>query len=249
MIKSIKTHDLLSSTHGFFGRQGGVSKGVYDSLNVGQRSEDNVDDIAENRRRVAEALGADHLVSLGQIHSDIVEIITEPPESLLEADGLVTKTKGIALSALSADCGPILFEDVENGVIGACHAGWRGALGGIIESTVAAMCETGAETANIRAVLGPCISQPNYEVGEAFRAEFMEIDDSYAQFFESSAKDIPHFDLPAFILSRLKATGIKHCAWTGDCTYGDEEAYFSYRRNTHQGLTGYGRNISAIIRK
>lgn len=249
MIKTFKTHSLLQSTHGFFGRQGGVSQGVYDSLNVGERSEDDPAHIKENRRRVAEALGAKALVSLAQIHSDKVEIITEPTKTLVEADGLVTNAKGIAISALSADCGPVLFEDLKNGIIGACHSGWRGALGGIVESTVAAMCETGAETSEIRAVLGPCISQSNYEVGDAFKSEFMEIDEDYARFFSSPETGIPHFDLPGFILSRLKATGITQCDWIGDCTYGDEDLYFSYRRNTHQGLTGYGRNISAIIRK
>ncbi|RKQ71237.1 hypothetical protein DES40_0550 [Litorimonas taeanensis] len=248
MIEGSKTHPLLKSTHGFFGRKGGVSQGVYESLNAGQRSDDKPENIVKNRHLIADALGADHLVSLSQIHSDRVEIITEAPNEPLEADGLVTTVKGLAISALSADCGPILFEDVKNGVIGACHAGWRGALGGIIESTVAAMCETGADTTKIRAVLGPCISQPNYEVGETFKSEFIEIDDGYSQFFINMDKNSPHFDLPAFILSRLKASGIEHCTWTGDCTYADKETYFSYRRNTHENLSGYGRNISAIIR-
>lgn len=254
MTIPFKMHDRLTTSHGFFGRQGGVSKNVYESLNVGQKSDDNPDDVMENRRRVADALSGgtldpQALVSLAQIHSDIVEIITEPPKELLEADGLVTKTKGLALSALSADCGPVLFHDPENEVIGACHAGWRGALGGIVESTVAAMCEVGASTENITAILGPCISQPNYEVGEAFKTEFMDIDPNYAQFFKNSPKGIPHFDLPAFIVSRLKACDIHYAEWMGDCTYGDSDRYFSYRRNTHQGLEGYGRNISAIILK
>lgn len=247
MTPPFKTHSLLSSRHGFFGSKGGVSKGVYESLNAGERSDDDPLNVQENRRLIAQALGAEHLVSLSQIHSDRVEIITSAPEQALEADGLVTTVKGLAISALHADCGPILLEDVENGIIGACHAGWRGALGGIIESTIAAMCETGAQTDRIKAVLGPCISQKNYEVGDNFKSEFIEIDESYEKFFENNAKGIPHFDLPAFILSRLKATGIENCAWTGDCTYAGENNYFSYRRNTHKGIKGYGRNISVII--
>ncbi len=248
MSVPFKTHSLLQSGHGFFGRQGGVSKGAYESLNVGERSDDKTADITENRRRVAVTLSATHLVSLSQIHSDRVEIITEPPTEPFEADGLVTTVKGLGISALSADCGPVLLEDYENGVIGACHAGWRGALNGIIESTIAAMCETGANTENIRAVLGPCISQPNYEVGHDFKSEFLEIDESYERFFKNNEKDIPHFDLPAFNLSRLRATGVERCEWLGDCTYAQPERYFSYRRNTHEGISGYGRNISVIIR-
>jgi len=246
MIPPFKTHALLSTRHGFFGSQGGVSKGVYESLNAGERSDDESLNVQENRRRIADALGAERLVSLSQIHSDRVEIITSVPEQPLEADGLVTTVKGLAISALHADCGPILLEDVKNGIIGACHAGWRGALGGIIESTIAAMCETGAETDQIKAVLGPCISQKNYEVGHNFKADFIEIDMAYDAFFENSAKGIPHFDLPSFIISRLKATGVENCDWLGDCTYADEKSYFSYRRNTHKDLKGYGRNISVI---
>lgn len=247
MTLPYQTHSLLASKHGFFGREGGVSKGLYDSLNAGERSDDTPEDVKENRRLIAEILGANHLVSLSQIHSDQVEIITEAPAHALEADGLVTTVKGLAISALHADCGPILLEDSENEVIGACHAGWRGALGGVIESTIAAMCEVGADTSHIKAVLGPCISPQNYEVGEDFKAEFIEMEESYERFFKNSENGVPHFDLPAFILSRLKASGIEKCEWTGECTYADEKGYFSYRRNTHQGLKGYGRNISVII--
>lgn len=243
-----KKHNSLKSRHGFFGRLGGVSKGVYESLNVGERSDDKPKDIRENRKRVADMMQAQHLISLSQIHSDRVEIITEAPKTPLHADGLVTTVKGLAISALSADCGPVLLEDYENGVIGACHAGWRGALGGIVESTIAAMCETGASTENIRAVLGPCISQENYEVGHDFKSEFLDMDATYEQFFKDSEKGIPHFDLPCFIISRLIASGVTQADWLGDCTYGQPEHYFSYRRNTHQGIEGYGRNISVIIR-
>lgn len=237
----------LKTPHIFKGRQGGVSTGVYASLNTGLLSGDDVDAVTQNRERVRKELGADHLISLSQIHSDTVEIIDAAPSRPLSADGLVTKTPGLAISALSADCGPLLLEDTKAGVIGACHAGWRGALFGIVESTVAAMCEIGAQPAQITAVLGPCISQPNYEVGEAFMAEFTEVDAGYAAFFTAGPTGVPHFDLPAFILSRLKGCGVKKRDWTGHCTYADEDAYFSYRRNTHQGLSGYGRNLSAIV--
>jgi YfiH family protein len=196
---------------------------------------------------VCEALGADHLISLRQIHSDIVEIIESAPSEPMSADGLVTKTPGLALSALSADCGPLLLEDRDAGVIAACHAGWRGALSGIVESTIAAMCEVGAHPDHISAVLGPCISQPNYEVGEAFMAEFTGVNADYAKYFASGPTGIPHFDLPAFILSRLADCGVENRNWVGLCTYADEAQFFSYRRNTHQGLDGYGRNISAIV--
>jgi len=240
------THPALKAPHLFAGRQGGVSKGVYASLNTGMHSDDDPQAVAQNRELIREHLSADHLISLQQIHSDTVEIIEGPPARALSADGLVTKTRGLAISALSADCGPILFEDADAGVIGACHAGWRGALSGIVESTVAAMCEMGAHPDNIVAVLGACISQPNYEVGDAFMTEFTDINEDYAAFFSPGPKSGPHFDLPAFILSRLDSCGVENRHWTGDCTYADETRYFSYRRNTHQGLSGYGRNISAI---
>ncbi|MGJ8559897.1 MAG: peptidoglycan editing factor PgeF [Litorimonas sp.] len=241
------THDSLKTSHLFAGRQGGVSTGIFASLNAGQASGDNPDAVSQNRTLVREALGADHLISLRQIHSDIVEIIESVPPEPLQADGLVTKTPGLAISALSADCGPLLLEDTNAGVIGACHAGWRGALSGIVESTIAAMCEIGAHPDHITAVLGPCISQPNYEVGEAFMAEFTEVNADYAAYFTLGPTGVPHFDLPAFILSRLQDCGVENRHWAGQCTYADEARFFSYRRNTHQGLDGYGRNISAIV--
>ncbi|WP_409433610.1 peptidoglycan editing factor PgeF [Litorimonas sp. RW-G-Af-16] len=252
MTLPFATHPLLdhpSLVHGFFGREGGVSSGAFESLNPGAGSADDPTKIQENRARIAAAIGAapDHLLSLAQVHSDIVITVTDPDIGRVEADGMVTKIPGIALSALGADCGPILFADADAGVIGSCHAGWRGALGGIIESTIATMCEAGASPANIHAVLGPCISQPNYEVGDTFKAEFLDMSDDFTIFFRDNAKGIPHFDLPAFILSRLTACGLQHVAWTGACTYAEPERYFSYRRNTHVGIEGYGRNLSTIM--
>jgi len=238
--------DSLPFSHGFFGRRGGVSSGVYDSLNAGMRSDDDKTKVAENRARIRKALNADYLVSLHQVHSDRVVITEDVPVSDIEADGLVTTVPGLAISALGADCGPVLLADEKAGVIGACHAGWRGALSGIVESTVAAMCELGASPANIAAVLGPCIGPKNYEVGDSFRDEFLEVDEDYARFFHTPEGKKAHFDLPGFILSRLAVMGVS-ATWTGQCTYAHPDDYFSYRRNTHEGLTGYGRNLSAIV--
>lgn len=240
------TSKRLTVPHGFFGSKGGVSEGIYASLNAGLRSDDNTDYVAENRKRIRETLGADYLVSLHQVHSDRVIIATDEPVSDMEADGLVTTIPGLALSALSADCGPVLFSDAEAGVIGACHAGWRGALSGIVESTVATMCELGASPQNISAVLGPCIGPEAYEVGKEFKAEFCDMDSGYAKFFHVPEGKKAHFDLPAFILSRLAVMDVAG-EWTGQCTYTHADSYFSYRRNTHAGKSGYGRNLSAVV--
>ena len=244
------TSKLLSVPHGFFGSKGGVSTGTYTSLNAGLRSGDDQKSVSENRARIRNALHADYLVSLHQIHSDTVVIAMDTPVSDMEADGLVTTVPGLALSALSADCGPVLLADAKAGVIGACHAGWRGALSGIVESTVATMCEMGAQPDNMTAVLGPCIGPKNYEVGEDFQTEFCEIDEDYARFFHvpesKNGGKKAHFDLPAFILSRLAVMNVRS-EWTGQCTYAEAKDYFSYRRNTHAGISGYGRNLSAIV--
>lgn len=240
------TSKLLPVRHGFFGSKGGVSEGIYTSLNAGFGSDDEKDAVAENRGRIRKALNADFLASLRQVHSDIVIIAEDEPVSEMEADGLVTTIPGLAISVLSADCGPVLLADSDAGVIGACHAGWRGALGGIIESTVATMCELGATPKNITAVLGPCIGPENYEVGEAFKSEFCEVDEDYARFFHTPTHKKAHFDLPAFILSRLAVMNIR-ADWTGQCTYAEADDYFSYRRNTHAKIRDYGRNLSAIV--
>lgn len=241
------TDTSLSVPHGFFGRQGGVSKPPYDTLNAGLRSGDDKDAVAENRARIRQALGADFMVSLKQVHSSEVVVATNEPVGDIEADGLVTEVPGLALGILTADCGPVLLADKKAGIVGACHAGWRGALSGIVESTVATMCERGASPANISAVLGPCIGPESYEVGEDFKAEFLDVSPDYQEFFASGKTDSPYFDLPAFILSRLQACDVAQIAWTGQDTYKQKADYFSYRRNTHEGLSGYGRNLSAIM--
>lgn len=255
MIPPFKTHTLLNEStirHGFFGRQGGVSKEQYASLNAGEGSGDDPECISENRARITQTLGASHILSLHQVHSRDVVLIDAPFSTRPKADGIVTRTAGIALSALSADCGPVLFADVSAGVIGACHAGWRGALSGITDATIELMVDQGAKREAISAVLGPCISQANYEVGESFRDTFMGEREIYDRFFRlGPAKDNgprqPHFDLKAFILHRLHEAGLSRIAALPDCTYGQPDGYFSYRYNTHKGIADYGRNISAIM--
>ena len=255
MSAPFKTHDFLSTpkvSHGFFGRQGGVSEAQYESLNAGFGSNDKTENVTENRARIAASLGAEHLLSLHQVHSRDVVVITEPFSERPKADGMVTRAPGIALSALSADCGPVLLADSKAGVIGACHAGWRGALSGITDATINAMVEQGAQRENIDAVLGPCISQPSYEVGEEFRDNFIGEREVYDRFFRLGPPKIgapsqPHFDLKAFILHRLREAGLTRIAALPDCTYAQPSKYFSYRFNTHKGIADYGRNLSAIM--
>ena len=257
-MTDFKTHDLLTHKgvlHGFFSRRGGVSAPPYDSLNVGQGSDDEPAHITENRARVAASLGTapELLLSLSQIHSSDVLIIDGPfGDELPKADGLVTKTPGLAISALAADCGPVLMCDPNAHVIGACHAGWRGALSGITDQTIKAMESLGAKRENIHAVLGPCISQPAYEVGPEFRDSFVAENESYDRFFKlgplkENGERRPHFDLKRFILTRLRRAGLTRIDALPDCTYAQPEDYFSYRFNSHNGISDYGRNISAIM--
>jgi len=250
---SFKTHSLLTHSgisHGFFGRKGGVSDGKYASLNVGRGSQDEPDNVTENRMRVAAALSApeSRLLSLYQIHSTDVIIVDRPFDGELpKADGMVTKTPNLALSALAADCGPVLFCDPKARIIGACHAGWRGALAGITDETVKAMEAIGASRENIHAVLGPCISQDSYEVGHDYRDSFVAENEAYDRFFRLGPNDKPHFDLKHFILAKLRGAGLTRIEALPDCTYARPEEYFSYRYNTHQGVNDYGRNISVIM--
>ena len=238
----------LRSPHGFFGRRGGVSEGVLDSLNCGYGAQDDPANVDENRARVVAELGAEALQTCYQVHSAEAVFVTEVGERT-EADGLVTTTPGLALGALSADCAPVLLESADGKVVGACHAGWRGAVSGITDATIALMREQGAE--GIRAVVGPCISQPSYEVGEGFRAEALAIAPDAEPFFAERAPDAEwlgadvHFDLPGYVVARLRKAGVEARS-LGVCTYREEAEYFSYRRNTHRGLSDYGRNIAAI---
>lgn len=249
MTLEIITDPLLEpARHGFFTRQGGASSGVFTGLNCGGGSSDQREVVAINRTRVAEALGvkATHLVGAHQTHSADVATIREPPETPIRADGLVTSTPGLALSVLTADCQPVLLVAPKAGVVGAAHAGWRGALSGVLEATVEAMRGLDADPADIRAVIGPTISQGAYEVGPDFFDEVTADDAGATRFFAGGEGDRMQFDLPGYGLHRLRAAGVGEATWTGHCTYADEARFFSYRRSVHRKEADYGRMISAI---
>lgn len=250
--KPIQTSHLQndSITHGFFTRIGGASTGIYQGLNVGLGSDDNREIVLENQHRVAQTMGVadDNLRMVYQIHSSDVACADKPwnMEDRPKLDAMVSSTPGLAIGVMTADCGPVLFSDAENGVVGAAHAGWKGATGGILENTVSAMETIGAERENIVAVLGPTISQKHYEVGPEFVDNLISLNSDNDRYFKPS--DNEHhamFDLPKYIIDRLTADGIK-ASWTGDCTYADEEKFFSYRRKTHRNEADYGRQISVI---
>ena len=248
MTLEILTSDALSVKHGFFTRRGGASSGVFAGLNCGQGSSDQAEIVAINRGRVADAMGVahDHLLGVHQIHSATAIPVTEPYAEKPRADALVTATKGLALSVLSADCQPVLFADADAGVIGAAHAGWRGALDGVLHATVDAMEALGAKRENITAIIGPSISQRAYEVGPEFMDSFMAEDPDYARYFINGEGDRMLFDLPGFGLNRLRAAGVGQAEWTRHCTFSDAERFYSYRRTTHAKEADYGRLIAAI---
>jgi YfiH family protein len=249
MTLEILTSDVLGKTrHGFFTRRGGASSGIFDGLNCGAGSSDQSEIVAINRARVAEAMKvtADSLMGVHQIHSADVITVTTPSTDRPKADALVTATPGIALSVLSADCQPVLFADAQAGVIGAAHAGWKGALDGILDQTVEAMVALGAARENIHAAIGPCISQRAYEVGPEFMDNFTDEEADNARFFAGGEGDRLQFDLPAFGLKCLRATGIADFEWTRHCTYSDPDRFYSYRRSVHHKEADYGRLIAAI---
>lgn len=238
------TSPALTPIHGFFTRQGGVSTGLYDSLNCGPGSKDDPTAVSANRAIVAETLGALDLRTVYQTHSAKVVHVTDAPwPDRPRADAMVCTTPGIALGALAADCAPVLFADIGAGVIGAAHAGWKGALGGVLEATVDAMTALGAT--DIAAVIGPCIGQRAYEVGPEFMDRFLDDDPENDRFFAGGLGDRVQFDLPGFALNRLRRAGVR-AEWSGYCTFSDEARFFSYRRATHAGAPDYGRQISAI---
>lgn len=250
------TADILSSIegirHGFFGRQGGVSTGLYASLNCGLGSADERGAVIENRGRVAAALGArpSSVTTLHQVHSATAFVIERPlaREEVPKADALVTRTPGVVIGAMAADCTPVLFADPVTRTIAAAHAGWRGALGGVLEATVAAMEGLGAQRANIRAAIGPTINQPAYEVGPEFEAQVLAQSPDSARFFaRPSAAGRAHFDLPGFVEQRLVDCGLAAIERRTACTYDNESLYFSFRRATHRREPDYGRQISAIV--
>jgi len=242
---------LDGMAHGFFTREGGVSEGIYAGLNIGLGSDDRRDHVLENRNRVAATFGTDsgRLVSPYQFHSPDVIAVDAPFKegANRKADALVTATPGLVLGISTADCGPVLFADPEAGVVGAAHAGWKGAATGVLQNTIAAMETLGATKANITAVLGPTISQEAYEVGPEFRQRFVDDDSGNAAFFVASDRHTHfRFDLPAFITEQLRGLGLKTVSDLALCTYADENRFFSYRRTTHRQEPDYGRQISAI---
>lgn len=250
MTLEILRSDLLGDVrHGFFTRRGGASSGIYAGLNCGPGSSDQREAVALNRGRVAAALevAADRLLSLHQIHSaDVVVAGQEGWGERPRADAVVTTAPGVALGILTADCAPVLFADRAAGVIGAAHAGWRGAIDGVLEATVGAMVRLGADRGAIVAVVGPTISQRNYEVGPEFFEQFRAEEAGYEQHFAPGTGDRLQFDLPGFVLRRLREAGVGAAEWVGHCTYSDPQRFFSYRRSTHAGEPDYGRLISAI---
>ncbi len=243
--------NLAGLRHAFFTRDGGVSKGIYAGLNGGIGSDDDPADVAENRKRMAEAMGveADHFLTVHQIHSPDVAVATAPwaTESRPRADAMVTATPGIALGVTTADCGPVLFADPKARVIGGAHAGWKGAFTGVLENTIAEMEKLGAHRDDITVAIGPLIRQPSYEVGAEFVARFTDTDPAFASFFiPSSREGHSMFDLGGFIRMRLESAGITQIDDTGIDTYPDEQL-FSYRRTVHRKEPDYGRQIHAIV--
>ncbi len=236
--------------HGYFTRVGGVSSGIYRGLNIGTGSSDDQTRVAENRRRVADWMGvpASHLLTAHQIHSPDVVIVREPfPGVRPKADAVVTDRPGIAVGASTADCGPVLFADAEARIVGAAHAGWKGAFSGVLENTIAAMEGLGARRERIVAVLGPSIGPNNYEVGPEFVARFVEADANNIGYFAPSAKSgHAMFDLNLYTVDRLTRAGVT-ADGLGRCTYAEEDLFYSYRRSTHRKEPDYGRQISAIV--
>jgi YfiH family protein len=251
MIQAKTLADLDGVQHRFFTRRGGVSAGLFSSLNCGYGSADDPANVRENRRRVAEhfGLGEPDLQTLHQIHSTEVLTVTDERWSspgAPKADGLVTDRPGVVLGVMAADCAPVLLADADAGVIGAAHAGWKGALGGVVDTTIAAMEKLGARRGRIQVAIGPCIGPASYEVGPEFPAPFLAQDEANAAFFRTASR-AGHFmfDLPGYLVHRIARNGVAVAA-TGHDTLTATEDFFSYRRNTLSGVRDYGRGLSAI---
>jgi YfiH family protein len=251
MLQAASLSALAGIRHGFFTRAGGVSDGLYASLNAGIGSHDAPENVIENRARMAAALGVapPDLITAYQIHSPDVVTAERPwtPDARPRADAIVTRVPGLAVGVSTADCGPILFADAAAGVVAAAHAGWRGALTGVIEATLDAMERCGARRSRIIAALGPMIRQPNYEVGPEFVARFAAADAANERFFTPAAR-AGHalFDLAGHVSARLAHAGVGHVEDVGRCTYADASSFFSYRRSVHRGEPDYGRHVNAI---
>ncbi|MEQ1669239.1 MAG: peptidoglycan editing factor PgeF [Hyphomicrobium sp.] len=238
--------------HGFFTRAGGVSRGIYEGLNCGLGSDDDQGFVRENRRRVSDFLYGEHgdVTTVYQEHGAISLAVKSPipREALPKADAIVTTTPGLVIGVLTADCAPVLFADAEAKVVAAAHAGWRGAVAGIIESTILEMERQGAQRERIMAAVGPCISQAAYEVGQEFKDEVVWLDDGNSRFFKQTAGQAkPHFDLAGYVISRLSGARITNIVNTAQCTHGSESLFYSYRRSTQRQEPDYGRQISAIV--
>ena len=251
-LESLLLASVPGIRHAFFTRAGGVSAGIYAGLNGGIGSNDAPENVQENRRRMAAALDVppEKLLTLYQVHSPDVVVATEPWQASTRprGDAMVTKTPGIALGVTAADCGPVLMVDPKSRVIGAAHAGWKGALGGVLEATVDAMEGQGASRGDIVVGLGPMLRQRNYEVGMEFVARFEEADADNARFFSSASRNgHAMFDLPGYIHARLAAAGVLLVDDIDLCTYADEDSFFSYRRSTHRKEGDYGRHVHAIV--
>ena len=247
-IEVVRAAALADMPHGFLGRRGGVSQGIVAGLNVGWGSGDDRDSIAENRRRaVAAVLPGARLVTVHQVHSaTVAEAGDWPDDDRPPADALVTDRPGVLLGMLTADCAPVLFADTEASVVGAAHSGWRGAVAGVNEATVAAMEKLGARRERIAAAIGPAIAARSYEVGPDFRILLVGYYPDNARFFSDGPTGKPHFDLEAYIAFRLAAAGVTTVEAMGLDTYGSPKRFFSYRRATHQGEPDYGRQVSLI---
>ncbi len=240
---------LIGVPHGFLGRRGGVSSGACAGLNVGLGSSDNREAIAENRRRAVEAAAPGSLlVTVHQVHSPHAVFASAPwpDDARPHADALVTNRPGLALGILTADCAPVLIADMDAGVIGAAHAGWKGAFGGVIESTLAAMEKLGASRGGIVAAIGPAIARKSYEVDDAFHNRFVEADPENDRFFTAGRDGHHQFDLEGHVAARLAAAGVGRVEALGLDTYSQPDRFFSYRRATHEGLPDYGRQLSLI---
>jgi hypothetical protein len=248
-VEALRAGALGDSAHGFLGRRGGVSEGICSGLNVGLGSSDDRDAVRENRRRAVAAVapGA-QLVTLHQVHSADALYVIAPfhDDSRPRADAMVTDRPGLVLGILTADCAPVLLADREAGVVAAAHAGWKGALGGVVEAAVAEMERLGAQRGRIAAAVGPCIARRSYEVDEAFLRRFAEADPEHERFFSLGREGHHQFDLEGFVVSRLAACGLARIEALGEDTYSQPHRFFSYRRATHRGEPDYGRQVSLI---
>ena len=248
-VEVIRAISLGQLPHGFLGRRGGMSVGECAGLNVGFGSKDDPETVAGNRRLAVVALLPEaELATVHQVHSAKVVVADRawPQDQRPRVDAMVTDTPNLLLGILTADCAPVLFADHRGVVVGAAHAGWRGALAGVTDATIEAMEELGSRRENIHAAVGPCVGQPSYEVDEAFRARFLAADSGNARFFVEGPAGKPHFDLESYVVHRLIAAGIGEVEALNLDTYADAGRFYSFRRATHRGEADYGRQLSAI---